>query len=250
MINSMEASGRKSATPFLTPDQQQQMDKDHKIGFFLSVQSSALSAGMLYHDWDVPASAFAPFDQFTPLMVAIPETRGTMASCSEALAVGLDAPGKREVGTVNVKPSADLYSKLYDVLGTIQTDLSLSFTFQPFGPAGVAAGNSKGGNVMGIPQVDQSWIGAVVQWTDDTSDQVALSKMVELLTKLENTAQSENSLLDFRFMNDASRTEDVLAGYGAGNVAYMRSMSQKYDPSQVFQKLQNDGFLLSKTKSR
>lgn len=29
MMNSMEASGRKSATPYLTPDQQQQMDKDN-----------------------------------------------------------------------------------------------------------------------------------------------------------------------------------------------------------------------------
>lgn len=46
--------------------------------------------------------------------------------------------------------------------------------------------------------------------------------------------------------NDASRDQNPLASYGAANVAKLKAVARKYDPSQVFQKLQNDGFLLWK----
>lgn len=50
----------------------------------------------------------------------------------------------------------------------------------------------------------------------------------------------------FVYMNDASRDENPLMSYGEENLAKLKAVSLKYDPSQVFQKLQNDGFLLSK----
>ena len=48
------------------------------------------------------------------------------------------------------------------------------------------------------------------------------------------------------FMNDALRDQDSLAGYGVINLAKLKSISQKYDPSQVFQTLQSNGLFLSK----
>jgi len=47
-------------------------------------------------------------------------------------------------------------------------------------------------------------------------------------------------------MNDASRDQNPIAGYGAENVAKLKAVSEKYDPTQIFQVLQNDGFLLRK----
>jgi hypothetical protein len=47
-------------------------------------------------------------------------------------------------------------------------------------------------------------------------------------------------------MNDASRDQNPLASYGKDNVQKLKTVAAKYDPSQVFQKLQNGGFLLSR----
>lgn len=47
-------------------------------------------------------------------------------------------------------------------------------------------------------------------------------------------------------MNDAGYQQNPLASYGAANLNTLKSVSKKYDPKQVFQKLQNTGFLVSK----
>ena len=54
-------------------------------------------------------------------------------------------------------------------------------------------------------------------------------------------------LLDFVFLNDANFDQNPIASYGPKNVAKLQAVSKKYDPDQVFQILQNDGFLLRKT---
>ena len=45
-------------------------------------------------------------------------------------------------------------------------------------------------------------------------------------------------------MNDAGYKQKVLKSFGAGNIAKLKRISRLYDPRQVFQKLQNNGFLL------
>lgn len=50
----------------------------------------------------------------------------------------------------------------------------------------------------------------------------------------------------FVFMNDASRDQDPLATYGSDNLARLKAVAAKYDPSWVFQMLQNGGFLLGR----
>ena len=47
-------------------------------------------------------------------------------------------------------------------------------------------------------------------------------------------------------MNYASRDENPHASYGEENVQRLKKVVLKYDLTQVFQRLQNSGFLLSK----
>ncbi len=53
--------------------------------------------------------------------------------------------------------------------------------------------------------------------------------------------------MPFLFMNDASRDQNPLASYGSESLARLKGVSKRYDPSQIFQALQNGGFLLSRT---
>ena len=67
-----------------------------------------------------------------------------------------------------------------------------------------------------------------------------------MLTAIRTNARTANKYLPYEFQNDASYTQNVLAGYGAANLAALQAASKKYDPWQVMQKLQNGGFLVSK----
>lgn len=53
-------------------------------------------------------------------------------------------------------------------------------------------------------------------------------------------------LLDFVFMNDANFDQNPIASYGEASVKRLKKIAKMYDPDEVFQKLQADGFLLRK----
>jgi hypothetical protein len=75
-------------------------------------------------------------------------------------------------------------------------------------------------------------------------------KAHELLTSygadVEALAKDRSVFHPYQFMNDASYSQNPLESYGAENGEIMRLVSLVYDPSGVFQALQNNGFLLSK----
>lgn len=47
-------------------------------------------------------------------------------------------------------------------------------------------------------------------------------------------------------MGDSSRDQNPLATYGTANLAKLKVAAKKYDPKEIFQTLQQSGFLLSK----
>ncbi|RYC64482.1 hypothetical protein CHU98_g1717 [Xylaria longipes] len=63
---------------------------------------------------------------------------------------------------------------------------------------------------------------------------------------LRSIAKSRGKLMRYQFMNDASFMQTVLDSYGSDNLARLRSVAAHYDPTVVFQEIQNDGFLLRK----
>ena len=77
-------------------------------------------------------------------------------------------------------------------------------------------------------------------------DDVALSVTQTFEKRLESIATERDKHLRYQFMNDAGFNQNVLASYGEDSLSKMRSISHFYDPYQVFQELQNDGFLLAK----
>ncbi|KAH6674861.1 hypothetical protein B0J14DRAFT_699512 [Halenospora varia] len=202
---------------------QKAMDEDDRIGFFLSVKIGFL---------------------ITELSVLMPETLGTQHSLAFALSMA-DA-AKRETGTAAVGLDLELYKELCELLQSIATSdqVALSFAFQPIGKAAVEKGKVSGGNSMNIPPINQSWLGIMVEWKDDTDDEKAHLQIEQFVAAAESKAKSRGLLQDFKFMNDAGYSQNVLEGYGQEAIDHFTAIGRKYDPHGVFARGQNDGFLV------
>lgn len=75
------------------------------------------------------------------------------------------------------------------------------------------------------------------------------SVAVETTAEWDALAKARGLHLPFLYMNHAARDQDPLASYGPENLARLRDVARKYDPVQMFQTLQNGGFLLSRTSA-
>lgn len=84
-----------------------------------------------------------------------------------------------------------------------------------------------------------------------TSKTTRQSGLLPLLPAISERSSVSSTTLIFRFvffMNDGSREQSPLSSYGSANIAKLKTVSLEYDSPQLFQNLQNDGFLLSKIK--
>jgi hypothetical protein len=86
-----------------------------------------------------------------------------------------------------------------------------------------------------------------MDWSNPEDDAVVLEASRKIVDLAESVARKNGTYLDFKYSNYCSRDQDPLASYGAENVRKLRSIADAVDPRGVFQKLQNDGWLLSKT---
>lgn len=76
---------------------------------------------------------------------------------------------------------------------------------------------------------------------EDAAIHEAVSSIVERTQEL---ARERGLLLDFILSNFSGKKQNVMRSYGDDNVEKLKEVAAKYDPDGVFQKLQNDGFLL------
>ena len=86
----------------------------------------------------------------------------------------------------------------------------------------------------------------LVDWKDAKDDATVRAAPIATGEKLKELGEQRGSYIPFLFMNDGSRDQNPLSLYGADNLAKLKRVSKKYDPTGLFQRLQGDGFLLSK----
>ena len=81
-------------------------------------------------------------------------------------------------------------------------------------------------------------------WSAPTDDARILAAANAIID--ESIATAQTMQLDYRYIyqNYASLGQDVFAGYGPANRQRLIEISKKYDPDQVFQKLQPGYFKL------
>ncbi|KAJ8120180.1 hypothetical protein ONZ43_g3045 [Nemania bipapillata] len=234
---------------------QKSMELDSKVDLYVTVTPTVIVIGMFYAEWVAqPPTAFDPFHQLkSQVGVMVPLTNGTGTSLAVDLGANTPQYDARRIPTaVTTTPDAGLYlknhEKFLEVLETTESAFAanLSYTIQPVASATIREGNARRGNTFGLDPMPQIWWSMVVEWDDETKDAQAQQTLKTMDGNLRSIAQSRGELIRYQFMNDASFMQTVLDSYGEDNLARLRSTAKHYDPSRVFQELQNDGFLLRK----
>ncbi|KAI1651485.1 FAD-binding domain-containing protein [Daldinia loculata] len=233
--------------------QQNEGATDLKATVGLGISLDSISIGLVYSEptEDQP-SAFAPFRDIEPLLVAVPPTNGSISALTAIMASTGTGSDRHDYRAASTRIDAQLYKDVYAfwrekaLAVRNATGANQSFTIQPV-PKNVAIqGEQKGGNPMNILKDNHGWWTTIVDWDDEKDDDLVRSVSIQTSEKWKELGDERGLSLPFTFMNDASRDQNPLASYGTENVNKLKQISQKYDASQLFQKQQNDGFLLSK----
>ncbi|KAM7210774.1 hypothetical protein V8F06_013852 [Rhypophila decipiens] len=200
-----------------------------------------------------PPAVFAPFNAITPLAVALPPMNVTFKAVNQLASAGTpNTPARHDYRAFSSRIDTALTQEIYafwrgkavaarDSFGVNQT-----FVVQHIGEGLRQAGISKGGNALNIPPGRQQWWTTLIDWTNPEFDAQARQVSIDTTARWSQRAKERGVDLPFLYLNDASRDQNPLASYGAQNLAKLKAIAAKYDPKQVFQKLQNGGFLVSK----
>ncbi|EZF78735.1 hypothetical protein H105_00196 [Trichophyton soudanense CBS 452.61] len=229
-------------------------DPHAAIIMYITPQSGLV--GMVYGKPTPRPDVYKSFYDIPATQNYINSTTGTWADMYNAFTGVPPAAKRKMIATIACKWDAkvleesfatylDISARVADEFGAV-----LSYSSQPITTAAVKYGSENGGNPMGLEEISQNWFVSTIEYADSAHDEAALKAIQALGESVKRAAVSRGAHLSFLFMNDANYEQDVLSSYGPNNLARLRAMSRKYDPLQVFQSLQNDGFLLSKTKKR
>ncbi|KAI0389234.1 hypothetical protein F5Y17DRAFT_449723 [Xylariaceae sp. FL0594] len=233
-------------------------EEDEKASFAFSLSGNHTIVAFVYSS----PVAFPPvFGMFADIPFAghfIEPSFGTPYTIAKAFEKVLgDRPAfKRDIIAVSTHSDVDLYLESYDrwletaTEAMAQFDCMMTFGIQPVTSKAIEkSNNARGGNPLNLVPISQQWYTSVIQWQDDAHDAQAHAFVKRSGGAVREIALRKGILLDFEFINDATWDQDPLASYGEANVRRLKEVAARYDPGEVFQRLQGAGFLLSRMAS-
>ncbi|MCJ1364523.1 hypothetical protein MMC16_003634 [Acarospora aff. strigata] len=157
----------------------------------------------------------------------------------------------REPLAVTTRPDTDLYISIFEEWLRVfpkANGTGLDLCIKPYSASAVKLSTAHGGdgNIFNLSPVSQTWWSVLAQWKSPADTNNLHNIVVNLVDYMTAKAQASGNYLPFKFPNDASSVQNVVASWGPESVAKMRAASEKYDRAQVFQKLQAGGWLVSK----
>ncbi|KGO64138.1 FAD linked oxidase, N-terminal [Penicillium italicum] len=196
---------------------------------------------------DISLTAFAPFYNLEPLATPVPAVSTMFVVIDQLLGSAFPvACGRHYYRGCSTRIDANLTRDVYDYwLEKAQaahqaTGVNQTLALQHMGETLTQKGIENGGNALNIRPGPQQY------WENKADDEVARSVSIETTKYWQKLAKERGLDVSFTYMNDASRDQNPLASYGATNVKKLKATANKYDPKQMLQKLQHNGFLLSK----
>ena len=229
---------------------QKKMENDPKAGIQMTCTPAAFSVTFVYGAYTNDPDVFSPFRSLTPIAETTPPTNGTTLQF-----ITIQTPPQPEASrdTVGVTTylDTDLYVDIYSkYLAMVQANGSPTSVFllpiQTFGGSAARIAGNNGGNVLGNSEKAQTWWNPIAQWTNPADDAKVHKALIDLADSIKTAATSKNLFEKHIFPNIGSKDQKVLASFGSTNLAFLNTVSSKYDKFKYFQKLQNGGFLVSK----
>jgi FAD/FMN-containing dehydrogenase len=121
-----------------------------------------------------------------------------------------------------------------------------SLTFQAFTVPAMSQMSKKGGNALGLNPADGPLFHVLLYmvWTDANNDNKLNKAALEFMNAAKAEAKTRGLYNKYIYMNYAGPYQNVVPSYGDKNLAKLKAIANKYDPSAVFQKLSPGGFKL------
>ncbi|KAF2756228.1 FAD-binding domain-containing protein [Pseudovirgaria hyperparasitica] len=227
------------------------MESDDKAGLvFTILPFGGFMVDFFYVEPTYQPEVFAAFDALTPVSAIHDAVNGTVYSIMQNLTNHLP-PANRYSTSCTIRVDTDLYTSVYNRYHEMTQKYSTNTTaFQmvmhPYGSATTRISKERGGNVMGDINGAQTILTYGAQWTDDRDNEKIYDIVDEITQATIDEAEQRGLDEKFIFANGGSFTQNVLASYGEENLKHIRAASKKFDRKQMFQSLQNGGFLVSR----
>ncbi|KAM0278393.1 hypothetical protein ACHAQH_005215 [Verticillium albo-atrum] len=124
--------------------------------------------------------------------------------------------------------------------------LTWDFQFEPLSRRIQKASQARGGNIMGVADVEEDLLIVFVMplWSDAKYDDEVHAASEKWYRAVKEYTQSIDKDHPFEFANYAASYQDPMASYGQENLEFLRTVSRKYDPKSMFQMAVRGGYKL------
>ncbi|KAK9320290.1 hypothetical protein V1517DRAFT_329747 [Lipomyces orientalis] len=155
--------------------------------------------------------------------------------------------------TMTSLPSLEVYQAAQrtrleqdEILKNVQ-GLNIQMTIQPMSSSTIKSSDARGGNPLGLKAQGHQWFLILADWTIAEDEARVREAVRKIVGATEDTAKKNGMYIPFKYSNYFAPDQDPLASYGTENIQKLQEIALQYDPDGVFQKLQNGGWLLSRT---
>jgi len=220
--------------------------------------TTVISNNVVYTNGDVawPPPAFKPLNDMPKVATTVRkdkissfaleiESNSALTTGHNNLFVTLTFVNKPDVAQDFMAEAWELSDAVYKELITV-AGLIFTFTLQPLPYLLYSKSAATGGNVLGLDRSKDDLVNILytISWTLPTDNARVEAAMKGLEADLAAKEKEMGIFNEFVYLNYAAKWQDPIQGYGAANVAFMKSVSKKYDPNGIFQKAVPGGFKL------
>ena len=220
------------------------------LSFIVQGGTKIASAQLEYAEPNANASIFAEWNAITPAVDNI--GIHTLSELTEMLSASNPYGERQSYWAQTYKLDKDLVNFILDVfyeegdkiadVANLLNPLSLQVITVPQ----MQKMQQNGGNALGLDPAKGPLllINPAPAWTDAEDDDKVNGFVNTLMERTRAEAEKRGLASEYIYMNYASKYQDVIASYGQTNKERLQSIAKKYDPKQVFQKLQPGYFKL------
>ncbi|TGJ86891.1 hypothetical protein E0Z10_g1856 [Xylaria hypoxylon] len=229
------------------------MEADPLSSFGIQIQETGPIILLQYSAAVHQPDCFKPFYDITSFTQYFPATNGTFLDALALAGGGFSPVGVRTYGetfthTVDAAFLLEAYQIFAAEIANLPEGATGIWIPNPISVNIVKRGQLNGGNLIGLSEVPQQWHEWFIKWDDAEQDELIYSISDTITTKLNAAAKAAGTFLPYIFMNTAGTNQEVLKSFGDENVAKIKKVAAKYDPSRTFQRLQNEGQLIRDLK--